>query len=150
MKNDTNGTESDIFAHFLKKKGLSSTRQRQLILREVFRNHDHFEADEIVDALKKRNSRVSRATVYRTLSHLEECDLIRKVDLGHGHSHFEHTLGHKHHEHLYCSTCGMIIEFTDPILERQIEDIAASNRFSITNHTVQIFGVCEKCRQKNS
>lgn len=146
MKPDVKQTEIDIFGKFLERKGLSSTRQRKLVLNEVFRNHDHFEADEIVDALKKRKLRVSRATVYRTLSYLEECNLIRKVDLGHGHSHYEHTLGHAHHEHLYCGKCGQIIEFSDSILEGQIEKIAELNGFTITNHMVQIFGVCKKCK----
>ncbi len=143
-------TEADIFGNFLKSKGLSSTKQRNYILREVFRNHDHFEAEDIVDALKKRKSRVGRATVYRTLSHLEECGLIRRVDLGHGHSHYEHTLGHTHHEHLYCERCGKIVEFTDTILEKRILRIAEKNLFALTNHTVQMFGVCEDCRAGKS
>ncbi len=138
-------SEREIFSNFLKTKGLSSTRQRKTILDEVFRNHNHFEADDIVEALRKKNSRVSRATVYRTLAHLESCKLIRKVDLGHGHSHFEHTFGHRHHEHLYCNNCGNLMEFNDPALEDRIEKIAASHGFTITNHAVQIFGICKKC-----
>lgn len=143
-------TEVDVFGNFLKSKGLSSTKQRNFILREVFRNHGHFEAEDIVDALKRRKSRVSRATVYRTLTHLEECNLIRTVDLGHGHSHYEHTLGHTHHEHLYCEQCGKIVEFSDTILEEQINRIAESNRFYLTNHTVQMFGICYTCRTKKA
>ena len=145
MKNDLKQSEIDIFENFLRMKGLSSTRQRKLILKEVFRNHDHFEADDIVDTLKRRKLRVSRATVYRTLAHLEECSLIRKVDLGHGHSHYEHTLGHEHHEHLYCKKCGKIIEFSDSILENRIMNIAKSKDFTVLDHTVQIFGICGKC-----
>ncbi len=143
--NNVRLSEREIFSNFLKTKGLSSTRQRKVILDEVFRNHDHFEADEIVETLRKRMSRVSRATVYRTLAHLEACNLIRKVDLGHGHSHYEHTLGHRHHEHLYCDRCGNLTEFNDPVLEDRIEKIAESHGFTITNHTVQIFGICKTC-----
>ena len=147
MKKSGN-TENELFGQFLKTKGFSFTRQRKLILKQIFRNHDHFEAEEIVEALRKRNMRVSRATVYRTLTHLEDCSLIRKVDLGHGHSHYEHILGHEHHEHLYCEKCGKLLEFSDPTLEGWITDIAESNKFSITNHTVQIFGICSKCSKK--
>ena len=64
--------ESEIFGTFLKTKGLSVTRQRKLVLDQVYRDHAHFEAEEIVDALEKRDLRVSRATVYRTLMHLEK------------------------------------------------------------------------------
>ena len=80
MGNRKNGTEVEMFSDFLKKKGLSVTKQRRLVLDQVFKNHNHFEAEEIVVLLRKRNLRVSRATVYRTLTHLEDCNLIRKVD----------------------------------------------------------------------
>lgn len=145
---ENSNNEIDIFRRFLKHKGLSVTKQRRLVLEEVFKNHNHFEAEEIVGLLRKRNLRVSRATVYRTLTHLENCNLIRKVDLGHGHSHYEHILGHEHHEHLYCEKCGKLLEFSDPILEGRIIDIAQSNRFTITSHTIQIFGLCERCGKK--
>lgn len=145
---ENSNNEIDIFRRFLKHKGLSVTKQRRLVLEEVFKNHNHFEAEEIVGLLRKRNLRVSRATVYRTLTHLENCNLIRKVDLGHGHSHYEHILGHEHHEHLYCEKCGKLLEFSDPVLEGRIIDIAQSNRFTITSHTIQIFGLCERCGKK--
>lgn len=140
--------EIEIFSRFLKQKGLSVTKQRRLVLDQVFVNHNHFEAEEIAELLRKRNLRVSRATVYRTLTHLEQCSLIRKVDLGHGHSHYEHILGHEHHEHLYCEKCGKLLEFSDPTLEGRINKIAESNRFTITSHTVQIFGICRNCSKK--
>lgn len=147
MKKRSN-KEIEIFSRFLKHKGLSVTKQRRLVLDQVFINHNHFEAEEIAELLRKRNLRVSRATVYRTLTHLEQCSLIRKVDLGHGHSHYEHILGHEHHEHLYCEKCGKLLEFSDPALEGRIIDIAQSNRFTITSHTIQIFGLCERCGKK--
>ncbi len=139
--------ENEIFYQFLKNRGLSFTRPRKLILEQIYRDHDHFDVEEVVEALRKRKSRVSRATVYRTLVHLEDCNLIRRVDLGHGHSHFEHTFGHKHHEHLYCKKCGRIIEFVDPDLEERINKISVLNNFAIINHTVQIFGICKKCQK---
>jgi Fur family ferric uptake transcriptional regulator len=148
MDDGKNSKEAEIFSGFLKSKGLSFTKQRRLVLEEVFRNHNHFEAEEIVELLRKKNQHVSRATVYRTLTHLEDCSLIGKVDLGHGHSHYEHILGHEHHEHLYCEKCGKLLEFSDSLLERRIVRIAESNRFTITSHTVQIFGICNKCGKK--
>lgn len=148
MVKKKNNKEIKIFSKFLKHKGLSVTKQRKLVLTQVFRNHNHFEADEIVEMLRKKDLRVSRATVYRTLAHLEECNLIRKVDLGHGHSHYEHILGHEHHEHLYCEKCGKIIEFADSILENRIKKISKSNRFKLASHTVQIFGICKDCNIK--
>lgn len=147
MPQKANSTEKEIFRGFLKGKGLSLTRQRMLVLEQVYRNHEHFEAEEILKELQNREKRVSRATVYRTLSWLEKCQLIRKIDLGHGHSHFEHILGHVHHEHLYCDKCGKVIEFTDNILESRIKKIAQHYNFTITSHNVQIFGICRNCNR---
>ncbi len=142
---ETNRSETDIFIQHLRKKGLSFTKQRKLILEQVFIDHDHFEAEDIVETLKRNGSRVSRATVYRTLAHLEDCKLIQKVDLDHGHSHYEHILGHEHHEHLYCKQCGTIIEFSNPEFENQLSTIAQSFNFTVTDHKVLIYGLCEQC-----
>ena len=148
MKEKDTHIANKLFKQFLKERGLSFTRQRKVILEQIFRDHDHFEAEEIVGALRNRKIRVSRATVYRTLSCLENCNLIRRIDLGHGHSHFEHTLGHTHHEHLYCKKCGKIIEFTDAALEERIGTISKLNHFVVLTHTVQIFGLCKDCNIK--
>ncbi|MBN1983362.1 MAG: transcriptional repressor [Chitinivibrionales bacterium] len=136
-----------LFSQFLKTKGLSATQQRQSICEQVYRNHDHFEAEDIAEALKKRHMRVSRATVYRTLTYLERCRLIRKVDLGHGHFHYEHIVGHTHHEHLYCQQCGRVIEVCDTTLEERIAAIADMHGFTIDSHAVQMFGTCSQCAE---
>ena len=144
---ENNNTEIEIFCKFLKKRGFSFTRQRKMILEQVFKNHKHFEAKNIGEALLKRKLQVSRATVYRTLAHLENCGLIKKMDLRHGHSHFEHTHGHKHHEHICCEKCGKVIEFSDLHIEKKIAEILKKYDFNITNHSIQIFSICKNCIQ---
>ena len=139
--------EGEIFLQFLKNRRLSFTRQRKVIFEHIIKNHDHFEVKHIIEALRKRKLRVSRATVYRTLAHLEECRLIKKMDLGHGYSHFEHTFGYKHHEHLCCEKCGKIVEFVDSILEKRIKKILELNLFNKTNHNVRILGICKNCQK---
>lgn len=147
-ESECNSPEKEIFKQYLTGKGLSFTRQREAILAEIFNNHTHFEAEDIVETIRKSSLRVSRSTIYRTISHLEECFLIRKIDLGHGHSHFEHTLGHQHHEHLYCEQCDSILEFSDNTLEEQLRIIAESFGFIVKNHAVQLFGICKNCNNK--
>ena len=148
MKENNTRTASKLFERFLKKKGLPFTMQRRLVLEQIFSDHNHFEAEEVVEALRNRKTRVSRATVYRTLSYLEDCSLIRRIDLGHGRSYFEHTVGNNHHEHLVCKRCGKIIEFTDYALEERIGKISKRHQFIIQAHTVQILGICRNCTKK--
>jgi Fur family ferric uptake transcriptional regulator len=140
-----NPKELELFRNYLKIKGFSVTLQRKEILAEVFKTHEHFEAEDIVVRLRGKGSKVSRATLYRTLTHLEECGLIRKIDFGHGHAHFEHILDHKHHEHLYCMQCGKIIEFDDKALETEMKKIIKKHEFTERLHTIKIFGLCKKC-----
>jgi len=116
-----------------------------LILDQIFGEHEHLEVDDIVQALRKRNKRVSRATVYRTVRLLEECGLIRRVELGHDHSYYEHVHGRLHHEHIFCEKCGKVVEFIDPVLEERICKVAEDKSFKLTDHNVQIFGVCRRC-----
>ncbi|MFH1729484.1 MAG: transcriptional repressor [Pseudomonadota bacterium] len=133
------------FREYLKHKGLTLTLQRKLILDEIYKNHEHFEAEEIIQAFLTSRKKVSRATIYRTLVHLDECELIRKIDIGDGRARYEHIYGHEHHEHLCCMECSQLIEFTDKKLEKRIIKVAKKSKFHITSHTVQISGYCNAC-----
>lgn len=142
--------ELKVFGEFLRKRGLSLTKQRKSILAAVFERHDHFDAEDVAAKLRACKPAVGRATVYRTLSHMEECGLIQKLDLGHGHRHFEHILGHKHHEHLYCEECGMVTEFTNDAIEELIRNVSLENGYVLRSHAVVMTGQCQKCRDGSS
>ncbi len=142
-----NRKEIEKFSSFLKEKGLKITKQRMEILKQILYTDDHFDTEEIFEKLRKRKLRVSRATVYRALAHIENCSLIRKLNLGNGRSFFEKTSGKEHHEHIYCTQCGKIIEFSDTIMENRIKKLSGFNGFKITNHNFQIFGICDDCRR---
>lgn len=137
--------EETKFRQFLGDEGLRLTPERRLILKEVFRHHDHFEAEDIVAGLRGRGWRVSRASVYRALPLLVGSGLLREVHSNEKHSHYEHTYGHDHHDHLICSECGDTIEFSDPAIERLQERICSMSGFSPTGHKLEIVGVCAKC-----
>jgi Fur family ferric uptake transcriptional regulator len=89
---------------------------------------------------------VSRATVYRTLSMLEDAGFVEGLDTGDGGRKFEHVLGHEHHDHMVCTSCGKIIEFCDEELEERQRVAASRHGFSISSHSLQLFGVCQQCR----
>ncbi|MDH4223228.1 MAG: transcriptional repressor [candidate division Zixibacteria bacterium] len=136
----------ETFLKYLDSKHLKLTRERKAVLEEVFFHPGHLEAEELTHTLRSKKSRVSRATIYRTLELLVDSGIVRKIDLGHGHSHYEHILGHTHHDHLVCLKCGKVIEFTDKKIERLQTNICQKSRFQEISHTVQIFGYCKDCR----
>lgn len=141
------------FHQYLIQRGLRLTGERQAVLDEVFAAHDHFEAEELLLRLKKRKHRVSRATIYRTLELLVEAGLVRKVSLGGGTglgprgAYFEHIWGHEHHDHLVCTACGRIIEFSDEDLEDLQERICQAHGFKPQSHSLKIIGLCKKCQR---
>ncbi|KPJ56291.1 MAG: Fur family transcriptional regulator [Deltaproteobacteria bacterium DG_8] len=137
-----------IFTDYLGQKHLKYTQERKVILKEIFSIHNHFEADELYLRLRqKSNSKISRATVYRTLPLLEESGLIRRVIFIDKHTHYEQVYGHKHHEHLICIECGKIIDFYRKSLEDALEDVARENEFESVAHKLEITGYCKNCKK---
>ena len=106
-----------VVEEHMRKKGYRWTSQRALIARAALTSHEHFSAEELLDMCRKIDRDVSRATVYRTLSMLEEAGFVEGLDTGDGGRKFEHVLGHQHHDHMICTVCGAILEFFDPQLE---------------------------------
>lgn len=141
--------EEVIFREFMVRRGLKFTTERQLILKEVFSIHEHFEADDIADGLKREGERVSRASIYRTLPLLVESGLLREVHSSEKHSHYEHVFGHKHHDHLICTKCGRTIEFSDDRIEGLQNRVCEKHGFLATAHSLEIIGVCAECQDKS-
>jgi Fur family ferric uptake transcriptional regulator len=122
------------------------TGQQRDMVRYIFSQHNHFDADRLVDDMKRAGFRVSRATVYRTLAKLVDAGLLRRLDLG-PRSYYEHDYGYPQHEHLQCTQCGKIIEFQSPAIEAVLEDVCRQHLFRADGHTFVIRGVCAECNR---
>jgi len=144
------GGQKETFLDFLAEKNLKLTRQRQAVVDEIFSDSGHFEAEELVERLKSSRIRVSRATVYRTLELLRECQLVEKLDFGTPRSFDEHVAPGEHHDHLICNRCGNVIEFHNERLEAMQREICDNFGFEDQYHSLRIFGLCSKCRQATS
>lgn len=133
------------FVEYLGSRKLKLTRERKTVLEEIFLRRGHLEAEDLSHNLRKKKKRASRATIYRTLELLVESGIVRKVDLGHGHSHYELILDHPHHEHMICVNCGKVIEFSDKTVEKTLNRLCKKEKFEQTAHRFQIFGYCDRC-----
>ncbi len=140
--------ENTAFRNFLGDRGLKLTKERIAILKEVFSFHGHFEPEHLYFRMKEGGSKASRASVYRTLSLLVESGLVEKVTRTEKGTVYEHTYGHRHHDHMICGVCGKIIEFYSEKLENLQKEICASNGFDGVSHTLEIRGSCQRCRKK--
>jgi Fur family ferric uptake transcriptional regulator len=98
----------------LASQGLRRTKQRDVIVEAAFATDDHFKAEELLEKARKLDSTVSRATVYRTLTLLVECGLLREVDLGRDQTYYDpNFLDKPQHNHLICLDCDRVVEFED-------------------------------------
>jgi Fur family ferric uptake transcriptional regulator len=134
-----------IFWGYLNSRGLKLTRERRAVLEQLFLHQGHLEAEELAHVLRRKKTRASRATIYRTLDLLVQSGLVRKVDLGQGHSHYELALDRPHHEHMICLECGRVIEFSDKTIHRSLDELCRKEGFKRTSHRFQVFGYCQGC-----
>ena len=132
----------------LKKAGLKVTLPRLKIL-EILENakEHHLSAEDIYRILQKTNKEIGLATVYRVLTQFEEAGLVIRHHFEGEHSIFELNHG-LHHDHLVCIQCGRVEEFVDADIEKKQQEIAKKVGFTITDHSLNIYGICAKCRKK--
>ena len=136
------------FKELLKKNNLKYTKQRELILKALYQNNGHFSPEFLYNLVQEEDKKVniSIATVYRTLTLLEDGGLVSSVTFGGGK---KYEFGIKaHHDHLICIKCGKIVEFCDEEIENRQDEIAKFFKFKMTNHSMKIYGLCEKCQKK--
>lgn len=137
----------DELKFIIKKKGMKYTEQRAVILQILVNLDEHLNAEDIHKIIQKEhpNHNIGIATIYRTLNFLEEVNLISSIHFGHEGKKYEGNTK-DHHDHLICTSCGKIVEFVDNEIESKQEDIARDNNFIIKSHTMQIYGICQKCQ----
>ena len=147
---DSLATEKALqnFSVFLKRSRLKMTRERRLILREIFNHKEHFEAEDLLMRFRARGEKVSRATIYRTFDLLLRAGMIKKSDFGQNHFHYERRYGHTHHDHMICESCGKVIEFFDEELEQLKSKICGKHSFAMSHHSLQMFGTCKACQEE--
>jgi Fur family transcriptional regulator, ferric uptake regulator len=120
------------------------TTQQHELIDHIFAQHSHFDPEELLTDLGRKQSQVSRATVYRTLAKLVEAGLLRKIEIGQR-TVYDHDYGYPWHEHLVCAQCSTMIEFTEESIAKAVQAVAALKQFRVTGYDLVVKGVCAKC-----
>lgn len=130
----------------LKKAGLKITLPRMKVLQilESAPMH-HLSAEDIYRILRESGEDVALATVYRVLTQFEQAGLVVRHYFEGGQSVFELDYG-THHDHLVCVKCHAVEEFVDEVIETRQQNIAEKAGYLITDHSLNIYGICPKCR----
>ncbi len=139
----------DDFKVLLKENDLKFTKQRELVLKFLYENNEHFTPEEIYMQLKQQhpNMTIGIATVYRTLTLLEGSEIVSSISFGAQGKKYEFGLK-KHHDHLICVKCGSIVEFYDSLIEERQKIIVDTFGFQMTDHVMKIVGICKDCQIK--
>lgn len=134
------------FRAHMRDHNLPLTQQREAIASVVFHAEGHLSVEDIERILRDDRVHVGKATVYRTLDLLVRAGLVDEHDFGEGFKRYEPTGARSHHEHVICTECGKVVEFTSDRIERMNMLIAEEYGFQHRHHRLDIYGVCADCQ----
>ena len=122
-----------------KKVGIRLTGQRRLIIRVLEDSKDHPDVETLFERANKIDSKVSIATVYRTVKVLKNAGILEKLEFNDGRSRFEDAV-RKHHDHLIDLDTGKVIEFIDEEIEHIQKKIASKLGYELIGHKLELYG----------
>tara|TARA_Y100000590_G_scaffold80938_1_gene89886 strand:- start:1614 stop:2024 length:411 start_codon:yes stop_codon:yes gene_type:complete len=121
-------------------KGVKLTEQRKIIAKVMSESNDHPDVDELYNRVSKIDSKISIATVYRTVKLFEESGIVAKHDFKGGKARYE-ELSESHHDHLIDIKSGEIIEFVDDEIEKLQKKVAEKYGYELVDHKLELYGV---------
>ena len=134
--------------HEIRKAGLKVTLPRVKILELLESSSQrHVSAEDVYKMLLDKGEEIGLATVYRVLTQFEAAGLVTRHHFEGGHAVFELNQG-QHHDHILCISCGRVDEFVDEVIEDRQRAIARQRGYTITDHSLHIYGKCADCQAK--
>jgi|TARA_B110001452_G_scaffold259704_1_gene256391 Fur family transcriptional regulator, ferric uptake regulator len=130
-------------------KGVKLTDQRKIIAKvmadskKIYGESDHPDVDELYNRVIKIDSKISIATVYRTVKLFEEAGIVTKHDFKGGKARYE-QLNESHHDHLIDIKSGEIIEFVDDEIEKLQKKVAEKYGYDLVDHKLELYGIKKK------
>ena len=130
-------------------KGIKLTDQRRVIARvmseskQTYGEADHPDVDELYNRVSKIDSKISIATVYRTVKLFEESGILTKHEFKGGKARYE-ELNEGHHDHLIDVKSGEIIEFVDEEIEKLQKKVAEKYGYTLVDHKLELYGIKKK------
>ena len=130
----------------LKDVGLKITLPRIKIL-QILESSEvhHVSAEDVYKLLLQNGEEICLATVYRVLTQFEQAGLVCRHNFEGGHSVFELSTD-DHHDHIVCVRCGRVEEFSDEEIEHRQKAVAQKLGFELTDHNLNMYGLCPDCR----
>ena len=124
-------------------KGVKLTDQRKIIAKVMSESNDHPDVDELYKRVSKIDSKISIATVYRTVKLFEEVGILTKHEFRGGKARYE-EINEGHHDHLIDIKSGEIIEFVDDEIENLQKKVAEKYGYKLVDHKLELYGIKKK------
>ena len=124
-------------------KGVKLTDQRKIIAKVMSDSNNHPDVGELYKRVSKIDTKISIATIYRTVKLFEEVGIIAKHDFKGGKARYE-ELSESHHDHLIDIKTGEIIEFVDEEIEKLQKKVAEKYGYNLVDHKLELYGVKKK------
>jgi Fe2+ or Zn2+ uptake regulation protein len=128
-----------------------NTRPRKLIaerLTALAESGADFTVDDLWQELRQVEPRIGRATVYRSVEKLVNMGLLERIDFADGTHHYRVCGGNKHHHHLTCTQCHLVVDVDICLPIDQFAAIGKQTNFSIEGHALTLFGRCKNCQEQ--
>ncbi len=120
-------------------KGLKMTEQRRVIARVLSDASDHPDVEQLYQRASEVDSRISIATVYRTVKLFEEASILERHEFGDGRARYE-EVPDQHHDHLIDMKSGEVIEFRNDEIERLQHEVAKLLGYRLVGHRLELYG----------
>lgn len=140
MPKDSSPSLSRRIERLCHEKGLKMTEQRRVIARVLSESDDHPDVEQLHRRAIRLDSRISIATVYRTVRLLEEADILTRHDFGDRRARYE-EVSEAHHDHLVDIDSGEVIEFNNEEIERLQVEVARRLGYRLVDHRLELYGV---------
>lgn len=143
MSSPPDDTNKKAMEEALRAKGLRMTRQRAALIQVLDEADDHPDANEVHRRAQEIDSSVSLATVYRTLSVLEDRNIVQRHAFQGAPARFETTYG-PHHDHIIDIDSSEVVEFASPEIERLQREVARKHGYRVVSHRLELY--CRKIK----
>ena len=120
-------------------KGVRLTEQRKLVAKVMSESEDHPDVDELHKRVHEHDSKISIATVYRTVKLFEDAGIVAKHDFKGNKARYE-EIPREHHDHLIDVNTGEITEFVDEEIEKLQKKVAEKLGYKLVDHRLELYG----------
>jgi Fur family ferric uptake transcriptional regulator len=124
------------------------TAPRRALADLIADRRGHFTAADLLDDAQRRDMKIGRATVFRTLDLLSEQGALEHIDLPDGTHAYVACAPEEHHHHVVCSKCAKSVEVADSGLQAVVREIGTHSGYRIESHRLEMFGLCPDCQRR--